>query len=88
MSSEEDRYKHSRRRSKTKAKSRRQYKIVKDLDPGRVVKSEHVFAKRHAFNCGNPNCVMCGNPRKFFGHKTIQELRNEQSCLYDEDFDL
>lgn len=23
------------------------------------------------------SCLMCGNPRKFWGHKTIQELRHE-----------
>ena len=26
-------------------------------------------------NCGNPNCVMCGNPRKVFKQPTQQEKR-------------
>jgi hypothetical protein len=26
-------------------------------------------------NCGNPNCVMCGNPRKVFKEPTQQEKR-------------
>jgi hypothetical protein len=30
-------------------------------------------------NCGNPNCVMCANPRKVFKEKTIQEKRLEQN---------
>jgi len=26
-------------------------------------------------NCGDSNCVMCGNPRKFFNEPTQQEKR-------------
>jgi hypothetical protein len=39
------------------------------------VTEPHKFAKRHAMNCGNPNCVMCGNPRKTFKELTQQEKR-------------
>ena len=39
---------------------------------------EHRLAKVHATTCGDSNCVMCGNPRKFFKEKTIQEKRAEQ----------
>ena len=35
--------------------------------------------KKEDSNCGNPNCVMCGNPRKTFKEKTIQEKRLEQN---------
>jgi len=37
----------------------------------------HRFAKKSALTCGNSNCVMCGNPRKVFGEKTIQEKKHE-----------
>ena len=37
----------------------------------------HRFHKVHALNCGDSKCVMCGNPRKFFGEKTMQERRFE-----------
>lgn len=36
---------------------------------------EHRLAKVHATTCGDSNCVMCGNPRKFFGERTVQEKR-------------
>lgn len=40
-------------------------------------KQPHRFHKRHALNCGDSHCVMCGNPRKFFGEKTFQERKFE-----------
>lgn len=46
-------------------------------------KSPHRFHKRHALNCGNPNCIMCMNPRKAFGEKTMPERRFE--CVDTDD---
>jgi ribosomal protein L44E len=40
-------------------------------------KNRHKFHKKNALTCGNSNCYMCGNPRKFFNEKTIQEKRFE-----------
>lgn len=34
--------------------------------------------------CGNSNCFMCGNPRKFFGDLTFQEQCQMQNFVYDE----
>jgi hypothetical protein len=45
------------------------------------VENPHAYAKRSATTCGDSNCVMCGNPRKFFKEKTIQEKRFEQTAL-------
>ena len=45
------------------------------------VETPHAYAKRSATTCGDSNCVMCGNPRKFFKEKTIQEKRFEQTAL-------
>jgi len=45
--------------------------------------SPHRFHKMKSMNCGDSNCVMCGNPRKFWGERTIQEKRfieGEQLC--------
>jgi hypothetical protein len=36
-------------------------------------------------DCGNPNCVMCANPRKVWKEKTIQEKRFEQTEKFDND---
>ena len=81
MSNDIDKDRHSKRRHKTEVKSKRQAKIAKAA--GIKVESPHRFAKQHATNCGNSNCVMCGNPRKFFGDKTIQEQRFDE--IYKQD---
>jgi len=42
---------------------------------GMNVKEPHKFAKHHALDCGQPGCVLCGNPRKTFSELTQQENR-------------
>lgn len=45
----------------------------------------HRYAKMHSLNCGDPGCAMCGNPRKFFKERTIQEKKFMQGERdYDE----
>ena len=73
MSTEEDKFKKSKRLQKDKNAVKKQTKIAKTF--GVPVKEPHKFAKHHAMNCGNPNCVMCGNPRKTFKELTQQEKR-------------
>ena len=73
MSTEQDKYKNSRRRLKDENAVKKQTKIAKEF--GVPVGEPHKFAKHHAMNCGNPNCVMCGNPRKTFKELTQQEKR-------------
>ena len=72
MSTENDKFKHSKRLAKDKNAIERQTKIAKkhgNTGP------THAYAKTHAMTCGDSNCVMCGNPRKFFGELTVQEKR-------------
>jgi hypothetical protein len=73
MSHEDDKFKHSKRLLKDENAVNKQSKIAKAF--GVQVKEPHKFAKKHAMNCGNPNCVMCGNPRKVFKEPTQQEKR-------------
>jgi hypothetical protein len=73
MSTEQDKFKHSKRLQKDDNAVKKQTKIAKDY--GVPVKEPHKFAKHHAMNCGNPKCVMCGNPRKTFKELTQQEKR-------------
>ena len=73
MSSSNDKVKHSKRLLKDENAVKKQTKIAKTF--GVPVKEPHKFAKHHAMNCGNPNCVMCGNPRKTFKELTQQEKR-------------
>ena len=44
---------------------------------------DHRFAKMHALNCGIPGCVMCGNPRKIWKERTLQERRFMQDIDYE-----
>jgi hypothetical protein len=70
---DESKRKHSKRIQNDETAIAKQVKIavrhgVPITDPGK-------FSKRHAMSCGDSNCVMCGNPRKFFGELTPQEKR-------------
>jgi hypothetical protein len=73
MSTEDDKFKHSKRLLKDDNAIKKQLTIAKTF--GVPVTEPHKFAKHHAMNCGNPNCVMCGNPRKVFKERTLQEKR-------------
>lgn len=73
MSTEEDKFKHSKRLQKDENAVKKQIKIAREF--GVPVTEPHKFAKHHAMNCGNPKCVMCGNPRKTFKELTQQEKR-------------
>ena len=73
MSTEEDKFKHSKRLLKDENAVKKQVKIAKEH--GVPIKDSHKFAKQHALNCGNPKCVMCANPRKTFNELTLQERR-------------
>lgn len=84
MSNEFAKFKNSKRRHKTDVHIARQMKIAKgsnsynskyDTQPNRL-------AKRHAMDCGNPKCGLCGNPRHIRkgedGGRTIQERKQYQ----------
>ena len=73
MSKEEDKIKHSKRLQKDENVIKKQTKIAKSH--GIEVTEPHKFAKHHAMDCGNPKCVLCGNPRKTFSELTAQEKR-------------
>ena len=78
MSKPEDKIHHSRRLHNDETAIERQSKIFKShvQDPRHPsLEQSHRFAKKHAMNCGDPRCFMCGNPRKFFNEPTPQEKR-------------
>jgi hypothetical protein len=82
MSSEYQKEQHSKRIHQKQVKVDKQVKIAKAY--GIPVKEPHKLHKKHLLNCGDPNCVMCMNPRKAFGEKTIQEQRFDQMELWNE----
>lgn len=84
MSTETDKEKHSKRLHMDEVYIAKQVKIAKAY--GIPVKSgeEHRLHKKNAITCGNPDCVMCANPRKTFKEKTMQEKKFEQTEKWDE----
>jgi hypothetical protein len=76
MSNSQDKIKSSRRRLKDENAVKRQTRIAKSR--GNPVTEPHKFAKRHAMDCGQPGCMLCGNPRRIFNEPTIQEQRMMQ----------
>lgn len=80
MSHENDKIRNSKRRFKDEVAIEKQRKIATRrgsfTDEHNVVKQPHRLHKKHAMDCGNPQCGLCGNPRHI--HKdslTVQEKR-------------
>ena len=73
MSTEQDKFKHSKRMQRDENAVKKQTRIAKQY--GSNVEEPHRFAKHHAMNCGDPKCVMCSNPRRTFNEPTQQEKR-------------
>jgi hypothetical protein len=73
MSTEQDKFNHSKRLQKDENAIKKQVKIAKEY--GIPVKDPHRLEKHHVMDCGNPKCVMCSNPRKTFKELTQQEKR-------------
>ena len=79
MSTEEDKFKKSKRLQKDENAVAKQVKIAKAhglTDKDKAIKEPHRLVKHHAMDCGNPQCPLCGNPRRT--HKdtlTAQEKR-------------
>jgi hypothetical protein len=79
MSNETAKYINSLRRHKNDVAIARQVRIAKQHGLGfhdKAIKEPHRLAKHHVMDCGNPQCPLCGNPRRT--HKdtlTAQEKR-------------
>ena len=73
MSHEQDKLKNSKRRFEDENAVKKQARIAKEH--GAPVTEPHRLHKKHAMDCGQPDCYLCGNPRKLFKEKTIQEQR-------------
>jgi hypothetical protein len=84
MSDEETKERRSRRLHQEQAAIKRQIQIAKtNHTPDTYITEPHRYHKHHVMNCGNPKCHMCGNPRKVFKDKTIQELSFEQTDKWE-----
>jgi len=59
MSTEEDKFKHSKRLQKEENAVKKQTKIAKAhglTDKDKAIKEPHRLAKHHAMDCGQPGC--------------------------------
>jgi hypothetical protein len=80
MSNVEDKEKRVRRLQGNKNAIKKQIRIIKVRGGhSRYEREPHRLVKHHAMDCGNPQCSLCGNPRKLYGLKTPQELKLEQN---------
>ncbi len=77
MSNQVERFKHSKRLQKKIRAIKKQTGIARAH--GFPTGPEHRLSKIHATTCGNSNCFMCGNPRKFFKQQTRQERSFNQT---------
>ena len=77
MSNQVERFKHSKRLQKNIRAIKKQTRIAQAH--GFPIGPDHRLSKIHATTCGNSNCFMCGNPRKFFQERTLQERSFEQT---------
>jgi len=78
MSTEEDKFKHSKRLHQDENAIKKQTKIAKAhglTEKDKAINEPHRMAKHHAMDCGKPGCMLCGNPRKIFKERTAQENR-------------
>ncbi len=73
MRTPQERDKKNLRMQRNENAVKRQTKIARSH--GVDVKEPHKFAKHHAMDCGQPGCMLCGNPRKVFSELTAQEKR-------------
>jgi hypothetical protein len=83
MSTEADKFNHSKRLQKNENAVKKQVKIAKAhglTDKDKAIKEPHRLEKHHAMDCGHPGCMLCGNPRKVWHELTAQEKRMFQDA--------
>ena len=75
MSTEEDKFKHSKRLLKNENAVNKQVKIAKSHNSfnEKNLEQPHRLEKHHAMDCGNPDCYLCGNPRKTHKDRLTQQ---------------
>lgn len=85
MSDEVARIQRSKRFFRDETKIKKRQKNLKEHGNRWAEDQPHRLHKFSGMNCGNSDCVMCGNPRKFFRDVTVQERSFNQNDLWGED---
>jgi hypothetical protein len=94
MSDENDKRQHSTRLHQKEKKIKRQVQLAKNysyhklgstMNDWKYLTQPHRNHKTAIFNCGDPKCSMCMNPRKSTGEESMQERKHKQDKLYRDD---
>jgi len=86
MSNDTAKFINSRRRHKTDVAIARQVRIARQHGLGtndRHIKEPHRHAKHHAMDCGQPGCMLCGNPRRNTAYKSERLTAQERRLFQD-----
>ena len=79
MSNEQDKDKHNTRIHRAWRAIKKQLKIIKahktfaGASKSIDERQPHRLSKKHAMDCGNPHCYLCGNPRKTHKDRLTQQ---------------
>ena len=85
MSHDFDKEQHSKRIYQKETVLEKKMRLAKEFRHEHALKNPHRYHKASLFNCGDANCVMCMNPRKAFGEKTMQERKFEQTANWTDE---
>ena len=88
MSRQDEKDKRSQRIHADETAIQKQVKIAKAhglTNKDKAIKEPHRMAKHHAMDCGQPGCMLCGNPRKLFNELTKQEKSFIQTSKWTDD---
>lgn len=86
MANDFAKFKNSRRRHKDDIAIARQVKIARQHGLGhndKQIKEPHRHAKHHAMDCGQPGCMLCGNPRRIAWYKKERLTAQERRLFQD-----
>ena len=87
MSNENDKVKHQTRMHRAWCAIKKQLGIIKQRQHFQGASKQideaqpHRLAKKHAMDCGQPGCVLCGNPRRRKTLKTKDRLTTQERRL-------
>jgi hypothetical protein len=86
MANDFAKFKNSQRRHRDDIAIARQVKIAKSHGltmSNRAIKQPHRMAKHHAMDCGQPGCMLCGNPRRNTAYKSERLTAQERRLFQD-----
>lgn len=87
MSNDQTKIKTSKRRYQDETAVKRQLKIAKQHGyefKDKVIQEPHRLAKHHVMDCGDPGCILCGNPRRNKMFKTKDKLTAQERRMFQD----